>query len=211
MSTDYVERTATLIRTVDGQALLPHAIRLLAASEPVTLERLADAAGWPLEDVQTALGEQTSAERDDQGRLIGLALTLRPTPHRFAVDGRTLHAWCASDTLMFPVILGQPGIVESTCPQTGRPIRIELAPDRVERLDPPEAVMSAVRPAGRLADVRTATCDHGHFFSSIAASAQWAREHPDGYIHPVEEAFRLDHQVITQLGWDTRESHATSR
>jgi alkylmercury lyase len=204
MSTDYLERTATLIRNVKAQELLPHAVRLLSEGEPVVLERLATVIGWPLEDVETALAEQTSAERDQQGRLVGLSLTLRPTPHRFTVDARTVFAWCASDTLMFPVILGRPAIVESTCPQTARPVRIELTPDAVQRLDPPEAVMSAVRPTGTLADVRAATCSHGHFFSSAAATTEWARRHPDGYIHPVEDAFRLDRQVITRLGWEAR-------
>jgi alkylmercury lyase len=204
MSTDYVDRTAGLIHEVEAAELLPHAIRLLAEGEPVALERLARAAGARLEDVATALDAQISAERDDHGRLVGLALTLRPTPHRFTVDGRTLYAWCASDTLMLPVILGRPGVVESTCPQTGQPIRIDLTPDAVEGLDPPEAVMSAVRPIGKLPDVRAATCNHGHFFSSAAASANWVRDHPDGYVYPVEEAFRLDREVITQLGWEAR-------
>ena len=103
---------------------------------------------------------------------------------------------------MFPVILGRPGVVESTCPQTGRQIHVELTPDEIERLDPPGAVVSAVRPIGTLADVRTTTCHYGHFFSSSASTSQWAREHPDGYILSVEEAFRLDREVITQLGWD---------
>jgi alkylmercury lyase len=204
MAADYVDRSATLIRDVEAAELLPHAIRLLSEGRPVALERLAAAAGRPLQDVEAALDEQTSAERDDQARLVGLALTLRPTPHRFTLDGRTLYAWCASDTLMLPVILGTAGLVESTCPQTGQPIRIELAPDAVERLDPPEAVMSAVRPIGKLADVRTATCNHGQFFSSATASADWVRDHPDGYVYPVEEAFRLDREVITRLGWEAR-------
>lgn len=201
MSTDYVERTTALIRSVEGRDLLPHAIRLLSEGEPVALERLADAIGWPVDDVEAELGEQASAERDDQGRLVGFSLTLRWTPHRFTIDGRTLYAWCASDTLMFPVILGRAGLVESTCPQTGRPIRIELTPDGVKRVDPSEAVVSAVRPGGRLADVRGSTCDHGHFFSSAAASTGWAGEHPEGYVLPVDEAFRLDREVIEELGW----------
>jgi alkylmercury lyase len=202
VSTDYIERTTSLICRVEGCELLPHAIRLLSDGEAVTPERLAAAVGRPLEDIETALGEQVSVERDEHGRLDGFALTLRPTPHSFILDGRTLYAWCASDTLMVPVILGRPGLVESTCPQTGGPIRIELTPDRVERLDPPDAVMSAVRPTDCLADVRATTCRHGHFFSSGAAATAWVREHPDGYIHPVAEAFRLDRQVITQLGWE---------
>jgi alkylmercury lyase len=202
MSTDYVERTTTLIRSVEGRDLLPHAIRLLSEGEPVALERLADAIGRSVEAVEAELGEQAGAERDDEGRLVGFSLTLRPTSHRFTVDGRTLYAWCASDTLMFPVILGRAGIVESTCPQTGRPIRIELTPGGVKRLDPSEAVVSAVRPSGRLVDVRGSTCDHGHFFSSAATSTGWAGEHPEGYVLPVDEAFRLDREVIEELGWD---------
>jgi alkylmercury lyase len=204
MSTDYVERTTALIRGVDAQELLAHTIRLLSEGEPVALERLAAAIGWSREDVETALDEQTSAERDHDGRLVGLSLTLRPTPHRVTVDGRTVYAWCASDTLMFPVVLGRPVIVESTCPETGQPIRIELTPDAVQSLNPPEAVMSAVRPAGRLADVRATACSHGHFFSSAAAATKWTRQHPDGYVHPVKEAFRLDRHVIQRLGWEAR-------
>jgi alkylmercury lyase len=208
MSVDYVEQTTALIGRVEGQELLPHAVRLLADGEPVAVAQLAAAAGWPIEDVEAALRAHTSAERDDQGRLVGLALTLRPTAHRVTVGGRTLFAWCASDTLMLPAVVGRPALVESACPQTGQPIRIELTPDSVERIDPPDAVVTAVRPPGQLADVRSTTCDHGHFFSSIQATAAWADAHPDGHIYPVEEAFRLDRQVIKQLGWDARPSES---
>jgi alkylmercury lyase len=204
MSTDYVAETTDLIGRVEAQELLPHAIRLLSAGEPVALERLAAAAASSVEDVETALAAQTSAERDGQGRLVGLALTLQPKSHRVTVGGRTLFAWCATDTLMVPVVLGRPARVESTCPQTGRAIRIELTPDTVERLDPHDAVMTAVRPRGRLADVRSATCAHGHFFSSNVATTAWTSAHPDGHVYPVEEAFRLDRQVIRQLGWEAR-------
>jgi alkylmercury lyase len=204
MSTDYVEQTTALIGRVEATELLPHAIRLLSDGEPVALERVAEAAGCSVEDVEAAVTAQTSAERDDQGRLVGLALTLRPTNHRVTVGDRTLFAWCATDTLVVPVVLGRPALVESTCPQTGQPIRIELMPDRVQRIDPPDAVMTAVRPRDQLADVRADTCAHGHFFSSPAATAAWTDAHPDGHIYPVEEAFRLDRQVIKQLGWERR-------
>jgi len=204
MSTDYVEQTTALIGRVDGQELLPHAIRLLSGGEPVPPERLAAAAGWSVEDIEAALAAQASAERDEEGRLVGLALTLWPTTHRITVDGRTLFAWCASDTLMVPVILGRPAIVESTCPQTGQAIRVEVTPDGVERVDPADAVMSALRPRGQLANVRSDTCAHGHFFSSSTATTAWTNAHPDGHIYPVEEAFRLDRLVIERLGWEVR-------
>jgi alkylmercury lyase len=204
MSTHYVDQTTDLISRVEGQQLLPHAIRLLADGQPVTLEQLAATAGRSIEDIEAALAAQTSAERDDQGRLVGLALTLRRTSHRITVDGRALFAWCATDTLMVPVILGRPAVIESTCPQTGTAIRIELTPDAVKRVDPPDAVMSAVRPRGELENVRAQTCDHGHFFSSRAATAAWTQAHPDGHIYPVEQAFQLDRRVIEQLGWEGR-------
>jgi alkylmercury lyase len=198
---DYVERTIAVIRNIEGHELLLHAIRLLSEGEPVELERLAEASGWSLQRIEAAL-EETKAERDEQGRLVGLSLSLRATPHCFTSDGRTVYAWCATDTLMFPVMLGRPASVESTCPWTGEPIRIELTPDRIERLAPPDAFMSAVRPRRKLEDVRAATCDLGHFFSSREAAARWAEEHPESYIHSVEEGFRLDRQVIERLGWD---------
>jgi alkylmercury lyase len=210
MTAGYVEQTSALIDRVAARGLFPHAIRLLADGEPVTLERLAGAAGRPVGDVEAALDAQTSAERDDQGRLMGLALTLRPTPHRFTVDGRRLFAWCATDTLMLPVVIGRPAVAESTCPQTGQPIRLEVAPDGVQRVDPATAVVSAVRPAGELADVRADACVHGHFFSSTGATTSWSEAHPDGHVLTVGEAFRLDREVIERLGWEATARQARS-
>jgi alkylmercury lyase len=202
MSTEYVERSTAIIRRIEGLELMPHAVRLVAEGEPVAIERLAAAAGRSVEDIEAALGEQTSAERDEDGRLVGLGLTLRATPHRYLLDGRTLFAWCASDALMFPVILVRRGVIESTCGLTGQPIRIELTPDGVERVDPRGAVVSGVRPAGQLADVRSAICQHGRFFASRQAAARWAAEHPGGEIRLVVEAFALDRAVVKRLGWD---------
>lgn len=210
MSTQYVERTIALIRHIKGQELLPHAVRLLSNGEPVTFERLAAAAEWPLEDVGAALGKHINAERDEDGRLVGFGLTLRPTPIRFTVGNRTMFAWCADDALMFPVILGRPGVVESACPQTRQSIRIELAPDSVERVDPPDAVVSAIRPAdpGQVADIRSECCQRGLFFSSTTAATPWADAHREGVLHPVEEAFRQDREIIKRLGWDARRDQA---
>jgi alkylmercury lyase len=208
MSTKYVEETTALIREVEGEELIPHAIRLLSEGEPVSVERLATASGLTAEEVEAMLRDQVSAERDEQGRLVGFALTLRATPHRYTTGGRTFYAWCATDALMLPVILGEPALVESTCAQTGETIRIEVTPDGVERVDPPEAVMSAVRPGGRFADVRASTCQFGHFFRSPEAAAEWTAEHPDGYVHPVEKGFELDREVIELLGWDARSRQA---
>jgi alkylmercury lyase len=85
MSTDYVERSTAIIGRIEGLGLVPHAARLLAEGEPVAIERLAAATGRPVDEIEAALGEQTSAERDADGRLVGLGLTLRP-PHHTATS-----------------------------------------------------------------------------------------------------------------------------
>lgn len=76
-------------------------LRLLAEGEPVTIAELATASGRSENTVRRGLSSVPDAEYDDDGRILGLALTLRPTPHRFTVAGRQLYTWCALDTLFF--------------------------------------------------------------------------------------------------------------
>jgi alkylmercury lyase len=180
--------------------LIPHIWRLVAEGRPVEFDRLAAAASWSVEDVEAALRGEPGADWDEQGRLVGHGLTLRPTPHRFTFDGRTVYAFCASDALSFPVVLGRPGTAESTCPASGRPIRVELTPDRVERVDPPGAVVSLVRPASAN-DVRGEVCALGRFFASEEAAAEWLAAHPEGMVHSVEEDFRLHREIMHEVGW----------
>jgi alkylmercury lyase len=68
------------------------------------------------------------ADFDRDGRLVGFGLTLRPTPHRVELDGRTLYTWCVPDTLLLPVLLGRPVRVEARCFATGDPVRVEVEP-----------------------------------------------------------------------------------
>ena len=63
-------------------------LRLLAEGEPVTIAELATASGRSENTVRRGLSSVPDAEYDDDGRILGLALTLRPTPHRFTVAGR---------------------------------------------------------------------------------------------------------------------------
>lgn len=80
-------------------------LRLLAEGSPVPVETIASATGRAASEVERVLGAG-GAEMDEQGRLVGLGLTIRETPHRFTVGGRSLYTWCALDTLIFP---GRPG------------------------------------------------------------------------------------------------------
>lgn len=182
-------REARFISRFDGFELLPHLVRLLADARAVEPREVAEAAGLQVAQVEEFLRAQPGTDWDDDGRIVGFGLTLRPTPHRFVVDGQVLYTWCATDTLVFPAILGRGAVVESACPVTSRPIRLEVTPDDVVSVEPPTAVVSQVHPAEAVEDIRGVVCRHGHFFSSPQAASEWAAEHPEGQVLSVSEAF----------------------
>lgn len=173
-------------------------LRLLARGEPVAPEQIAAATGRPAVEVVAALRRLPSAEWDAAGRLVGLGLTLRPTPHAFEVDGRTLFTWCALDTLVFPALLERPARVVSRSPGGGAEVRVQVRPAGVERVEPPEAVVSLVVPQPA-ENVRRVFCDLVHFFPAPQAAATWLAEHPGAVVLPVEEAFRLGRLVVRAL------------
>jgi alkylmercury lyase len=202
MITEDAQRVVSLIRAQFGLPDLGlHLSRLLADGEPVTVERAAAAGGWRVEELRAELARHPGTDWDEQGRIVGLGLTLRPTPHRFTFDGQTVYGFCASDALAFPVVLGRPGVVESRCPVTDRHIRVEVTPSRVVRADPPEAVVSKVRPDRAVADVRAEVCALGNFFSSSEAAADWLAHYPQGKVVPITEDFEITRQAMIELGW----------
>ena len=196
-----IDRGVNFIRQHQEFKLVPVLVGLLAQGEPVSVERHAAEGGWPEDEVRADLARHPSVEWDDQGRIAGFGLTLRPTPHRFEFDGKTVYGWCASDALSFPVLLEKPGIVSSTCPVTGQTIRVEVTTKAAVQVDPPGAVVSSVRPTGRVKDVRAEICGLGHFFSSREAASAWLAEYPDGFLHSVAEDFEVHRQVLAELGW----------
>ncbi len=174
------------------------AIAELALGEPVDVARVAARASLPAADALDVL-RRSPAEFDDEGRLVGFGLTLRPTAHRFEVGGRTLYTWCALDTLAFPAVLGKPAQIESPCFATGEMIRIEVDPDGVRAVDPVQAVVSIVTPDVGLSDFRQQLCHEQHFFSSRGAAADWHAERPDAIVVPVREGFALTRALVS--GW----------
>lgn len=180
--------------------VIPHVLRLLAKGRPVTVDQIAAVVSWPVTQVEAALRQFPSIDRDDVGRVAGLGLTLQPTPHRFTFDDLTVYGWCASDTLIFPVVLGRCGVIESTCLATGAAITIQVTPDSVEKVTPTGAVVSMVRPISTR-DIRAEACDLGWFFSSRHAAADWLTAHPEGLVRDVAEDFELTRQTFETFGW----------
>jgi alkylmercury lyase len=131
---------------------------------------------------------------DGEERITGYwGLALPQMAHRFLIDGKTLYAWCAWDTLFIPELLGQTVRVESNCPETRRRIRLTVAPQGVSDLDPPGAVMSLLTPEATKVreNVVANFCHYVHFFHSAEAGENWISEHPGTFILSIEEAFAL--------------------
>jgi alkylmercury lyase len=198
-----VHHLARLIRKQFGLTdLVPRLVRLLAAGEPVTIEQAAVAGGWSVPELRAELAKHPGTDYDDDGRIIGFGLTHRPTPHAFVTD-HTVYAFCASDALTFPILLGQPGRIRSTCPVTGRTIEAEATPDRVLRVDPATAVVTRIRPNDAVADLRRDICALGNFFATSKAATDWLDQTPHGQVVPLADDFAVNRLAMLELGWTT--------
>jgi alkylmercury lyase len=198
------EKLALYTGLVDGDqplALAPYVVRLVAEGAPVPLARVAAASGWPEEKVTTALRSFPRVDWDERGRLLGLGLTLRATPHRFLLEGQTLYAWCAVDTLVFPVLLGKQARVESVCPVTATPISLTVTPTGVADLNPGDTMVVEMPPTAGEPDLRSTVCDQTHFLAGAQAVTEWRAAHPHGQVAAVPEAFDRTRARITGLGW----------
>src|SRR5918992_846361 len=194
-------RVTAPIRTTAGQAFLeiiPPTLDLLARGNPASSEEIAAASRKPPEKVRAVLDRFPSTEWDEQGRVVGLGLTLQLTPHRLELEGHTLFAWCALDALLFPILLGRPASIESPGRGTGEPVYIEVTPAGIERVEPPSAVVSIVA-ARELANFRRVSCNSAHFFSSPEAASCWLEKHPEATILSVEDTFRLGRLIAEDL------------
>jgi alkylmercury lyase len=170
-------------------------MRMLAGGEPVSPAAFAERVGLDPRAVEPLVDEAPDLQRDSDGRVIGfLGISLTETPHRFEVDGATLYAWCAWDTLFLPRIIGRAAAVRSTCRQTGEAVALTVSPTAVEELSPRGAVVSMLVPErGFGGDVIESFCRHVHVFVDREAGERWlaGRDGEDAFCLTVAEAFRL--------------------
>ncbi|MBC5767481.1 organomercurial lyase MerB [Ramlibacter albus] len=187
-------------------------LRELSKGQPVSAGALAERAGLAAgSEAEILLKQANGVEWDDEGNVVGYALTLRETPHQFEVEGRKLYAWCALDTLFLPALLEKPARVRSSCPVTGAAISLEVSPDKLGVAMPSTAVISIVVSAPN-ASIQTTFCCNVHFFASLEAGAQWARGLQNAWIMPVERGFQLGRAVaraIRVIADSSRSSPAT--
>jgi alkylmercury lyase len=134
--------------------------------------------------------------------LVGNALSLTPSPYHLQVNGQTLFAWCALDTLFLPACIGQAAQVTSTCHIAGTPITLLVTPEGVKHIDPAITVLSiAVPGVTPSCDLKAKTgpqgpvCPTMHFFSSKIVAIPWLEDHPGMAILSIEEAWQLAYRV----------------
>lgn len=192
---------AEFLASVDGIDALPQLLRLLSRGEPVDLDQLIALAGPAGAALAGVVRAQPGTEWDGDGQLVGFGLTPRPTDFSFHLGGKTLYTWCASDTLFFSVMLGEHTVVESICPTTGTPIRLGITPATITSVTPTEAVISQRHRRDLVENLRTDICDHGRFFASRAAAADWLAAHPDGQVLSIADAFAECLAACEELGW----------
>lgn len=173
-------------------------LRGLSANTPVSPSHLAQTLKTDLAAIEAALKRLPDLEYDRSGNVISAGLSLIPTPHRIWFNHQALFAWCALDTLMYPVMLQQTAYVESPCPVTRNLVRLTVTPTQIESLNPAEAVVSIVVPdcSGQTCCTRADFCHQVHFFSSAEAAIQWRRSHGDGSVLSVAEAYQLGQALV---------------
>lgn len=176
--------------------------RHLAEGAPVARDALADRLGLAREQIDKALEGPLAGTflEDDAGRVRAfwaLSLADQPSPHRLTLDGRTLYAWCAVDTLFLPLLLGRSLLVESMLTTTDAPISLEIHPDRLgDVYGPADTTVSFVPAAPEglgdsPASIMSTYCHHMLFFPDTASGRRWALENNRGELVfvPLAEAF----------------------
>ncbi len=123
-------------------------VRAVLDEGAISPERFAKLLGLPVSSARelfsglAAMGMQS----DEDGNIVGAALTLRETPHRIHLNEQELYAWCALDTLFIPGLVGETAQVRSTCPVSGSEVSLTVSPAGVVAFEPAAAALSVVLP-----------------------------------------------------------------
>ncbi len=170
-----------------------------------TLQLLANGCPVPPDEVAMHLQVQTDnvistlrsfgPEFDKDGNILGIGLTLVPTPHVYEANGRKLYTWCAVDALLFPVMLKHTAYIESLDPVSGDKIQVTVTPDGVQKVKPESAVVSWVKSVDP-SNIRGSICHYVHFFTSPETASKWMAEHPGKMMfYPVNDAFQAAKKI----------------
>lgn len=176
--------------------------RLLAEGRPVAFAALADTAGLSPDEATRRVRNWPGVYYDGNQEVIGYwGLALSPMKHEIHIDGLTLYAWCAWDTLFLPALLGKKADVISACRGSGQPVRLRVGPTTVESADAADLLVSFLCPDADAvrADVIASFCHFVHFFQGAKAASTWLEQHPEAFLLSLAEAFELGQRRIRSM------------
>lgn len=168
--------------------------RLIALGQPVPRALLAERVGSSVEAINQILDGWPGVFADSERRVVGYWGLSIPasyaSPHKMKIDGRSLSAWCAWDTLFLPELLAKEIVVESTSPTSGATVSLVVTPERVQQADPTDAQVSFLVPdaAGIHENIVNTFCHFVHFFPSLWVGESWVAQHPGTFILSLAEA-----------------------
>ncbi len=173
--------------------------RLLAEGQPVPRAALAEPLEVSVEAVNRTLDSWPGVFSDAERRIVGYWGLSIPgaynSPHTLRMNGRTLSAWCAWDTLFLPELVDQTAEIESTSPGNTGIVRLTITPQQVERVEPVAAQMSVLVPDAKemQKNVVTSFCHFVHFFPSRQTAESWTAKHAGTFLLSIHEAHILAH------------------
>lgn len=169
----------------------------LLEGRPVSVDTLAEATGRPQDELDQFLN-RLEAERNENGEVVGLGLSLRPTAHQYETDGKIFYGWCAPDTLIYPPLFQHTARVRSRDPITGAAVKLTVTRDAVEQVDPSSAAVTWVED-GTPSSLRESFCRPGRFFADASAAQQWTAERERVTVYPVGEAHEAARTIASRL------------
>lgn len=174
---------------------------LLAEEKPASSDELAAITGQSKKEIEKMIPQLPNAELDSHGRVLGVGLTLLPTPHRVQLNNRDqlLYAWCGPDALILPGLINESATVYSPCHATGKLITVEVEPTGIIDVHPPEAVVSWWPDAIDPDNLRPTGCKNQNFFSSSNAASNWLAEHPKAFTLSVTETYQIVSQAYERF------------
>ena len=109
-------------------------------------------------------------ERDTDDRVVGIAgLTLEPTKHRLALDGKELHTWCAIDAVGIPAALSLDAHVTTSCSHCGAQLTVDI-----DHGEPPlDSPLRGWIPPTDCKNVRADLCPFANLFCSQQHLNEW--------------------------------------
>lgn len=145
---------------------------------------------------ESELGRLVLRDREDNDRILGFwGLATFPTHHQLAINGRTVWANCAGDSLFLPALLGETARIESRDPESNELIELTVSPSGIESAPHENVFVSFNSPD--MWDLSSAekaiasVCHYIYYFASRESGERWVAEHLGTTLLPLEAAFKL--------------------